>query len=148
MNIGLGRGRVGDEDADAGIWGLGLLLAIRAAVNLGDNGDGVGGGRVETEDRGGGGGRFGNLMRSFRDSVVSWRARTGGAVVDSALTNSGVFSSPSLSSSITSVSGSDAEGRRTVGLVVRARTGAGAGAIVMGLGLGVWLSGELGIGAV
>jgi len=87
---------------------------------------------------------LGNLIRSFRDSVVSWRARIGVAVVASTLTNSGVFSSPSLSSSITSVSGSDVEGgrcgRRTVGLVVRAAPGAGAGerrTVVVGLWLGV-----------
>jgi hypothetical protein len=61
---------------------------------------------------------------------VSWRARAC-AVVVSTLTNSELFSSPSLSSSITSVSGSDVErtrcGRRTVGLAVRAGTEAGAG---------------------
>ena len=67
-------------------------------------------------------------MWSFRDSVVPWRAR-GCALADSTLTNSEDFSSPSLSSSITSVSGSDVErsrcGRRTVGLTVRAGTGTG-----------------------
>jgi hypothetical protein len=44
LNIGLGRGRVGDEEADVDPLGFGLPLAIRAAVSLGDVGDGVGGG--------------------------------------------------------------------------------------------------------
>lgn len=45
LNIGLGRGRDGDgdPDADADALGLGLLLANRAAVSLGDDGDGGGG---------------------------------------------------------------------------------------------------------
>lgn len=93
---------------------------------------------MEIEDTGGGG-RPGNLMRSFRDSVVSWRARVCCAVADSTLTSSGVFSSPSLSSSITSAGGSDVGWtgcvRGAVGLVVRAGEGAGAGerrTVVMG----------------
>ena len=46
LNIGLGRGRDGDEDPDANpdALALGLLLAIRAADSLGDDGD-EGGGR-------------------------------------------------------------------------------------------------------
>jgi hypothetical protein len=153
LNIGFGRGREGDEDADVDALGLGLLLAIRAAVRLGDDGDGVEGSGVEIEDTGRG--RLGNLMRSFRDSVVSLRARIGCALVVSTLTNSGVFSSPSLSSSITSVSGSDSEGTRcgrsTVGLVVRAGPGAGEGerrTVVVGIWLSVWPCGEVGIGVV
>ena len=59
---------------------------------------------------------------------MSWRAR-GCALADSTLTNSEDFSSPSLSSSITSVSGSDVErsrcGLRAVGLAARAGTGTG-----------------------
>jgi hypothetical protein len=45
LNIGLGRGRDGDgdPDADADALRLGLLLAIRAAVSLGDDGDEGGG---------------------------------------------------------------------------------------------------------
>jgi hypothetical protein len=87
-------------------------------------------------------------MRSFRDSVVSWRTGTGCEVIGSALTNSGVASSPSLSSSITSVGGSDV-GRGTVGLVVRAGPGVGPRerrTVVLGIWLGVWPSGEAGIG--
>lgn len=152
----MGRGRVGDDDVDVDALGLGLLLMIRAAVSLGEDGDGVEGSGAEIEDTGGGG-RPGNLMRSFRDSVVSWRASIGCAFVVSTLTNSGVFSSPSLSSSITSVSGSDNEGtrceRRTVGLVVRAGPGVGEGegvrcTVVVGMWLGVWPGGEVGIGVV
>jgi len=92
-------------------------------------------------------------MRSFRDSVVSRRRRTGCAVEGSALTNSGVFSSPSLSSSITSAGGSDVGRtrcwRETVGLVVRAGPGVGPGerrAVELGIWLGVRTSGEAGIG--
>jgi len=93
-------------------------------------------------------------MRSFRDSVVFWRAGTGCvAVVGSVLTNSGVFSSPSLSSSITSVDGEDVERTRcergTVGLAVRAGPGVGPEerrTAVLGVWLGVWTSGEVGIG--
>jgi hypothetical protein len=96
-----------------------------------------------------GGWRLGNLMRSFRDSVVLWRTRTGCPVIGSALTNSGVFSSPSLSSSIISAGGSDAGWEReTVGLAVRAGPGVGPGVrrtTVLGIWLGVWLS-EMGIG--
>lgn len=46
LNIGLGRGRDGDgePDADADALWLGLLLAIRAAVSLGDDGGGSSGG--------------------------------------------------------------------------------------------------------
>ena len=46
LNMGLGRGRDGDgdPDADADALGSGLLLAIRAAVSLGDDGDESGGG--------------------------------------------------------------------------------------------------------
>ena len=150
----MGRGRVGDEDADVDALGLGLLLMIRAAVSLGDDGDGEEGSGVEIEDTGGGG-RPGNLMRSFRDSAVSLRETIGCVFVVSTLTNSGVFSSPSLSSSITSVSGKDNEGtrcgRRTVGLVVRAGPGVGEGVrrtVVMGTWLGVWPGGEVGIGVV
>jgi hypothetical protein len=48
LNIGLGRGRDGDGDSDADAdvdaLRLGLLLAIRAAVSLGDDGDGGRGG--------------------------------------------------------------------------------------------------------
>ena len=154
LNIGLGRGRDGDgdPDADADALGLGLLLAIRAAVSLGDDGDKGGGGCVEIEDTARVW-RLGNLMRSFRDSVVSWRTGTGCAVIGSALTNSGVLSSPSLSSSITSAGGSDVERTRcergTVGLVVRAGPGMGPGerrTVVLGIWLGVWPSGEPGIG--
>ena len=62
---------------------------------------------------------------------MSWRARAC-AVVVSTLTNSELFSSPSLSSSIISVSGSDVErtrcGRRMVGLAVRAGTETETGA--------------------
>jgi hypothetical protein len=92
-------------------------------------------------------------MRSFRDSVVSCRTGTGCAVIGSALTNSVVASSPSLSSSITSVGGSDVGemrcGRGTVGLVVRAGPGVGPGerrTVVLMIWLGVWPSGEAGIG--
>jgi hypothetical protein len=92
-------------------------------------------------------------MRSFRDFVVSWCKGTGCAVIGSALTNSGVASSPSLSSSITSAGGSDVGetrcGCETVGLVVRAGTGVGPGerrTVVLGIWLGVRPSGEAGIG--
>ena len=92
-------------------------------------------------------------MRSFRDSVVSWRTGTDCAVIGSALTNSGVASSPSLSSTITSVDGSEVGetrcGRETVELVVRARPGVGPGerrTVALGIWLGVWPSGEAGIG--
>lgn len=92
-------------------------------------------------------------MRSFRDSVVAWRTGTGCVVIGSALTKSEVASSPSLSSSITSVGGSDVGGTRCgrgpVGLVVRAGPGVGPGerrVIVLGMWLGVWPSGEAGIG--
>ena len=155
LNIGLGRGRDGDGDpdaTDADPLGLGLLLAIRAAVSLGDDGDEGRAGRVEFEGPAGCW-RLGNLMRSFRDSVVSRRTGTGCVVIGSALTNSGVLSSPSLSSSITSAGGSDVGktrcGRGTVGLVVRAGPGVGPGerrTVVLGIWLGVWLSGEVGIG--
>ena len=87
-------------------------------------------------------------MCSFRDSVVSWRAR-GCPLVVSTLTNSEPFSSPSLSSSIISVSGSDGEstrcGRRTVGLAVRVGAGTGAGdrrAFVVETWLGVCSGGK------
>lgn len=70
-------------------------------------------------------------MRSFRDFFVSWCTGTACAVMDSALTNSGVASSPSLSSSITSVGGSGVEGmrweREPVVLVVRVGPGVGPG---------------------
>jgi hypothetical protein len=92
-------------------------------------------------------------MRSFRDSVVPWRTGTSCAVIGSALTNSGVASSPLLSSSITSVGGSDVGetrcGRGTVGLVVRAGPAVGPGerrTVALGIWLGVWPSGEAGIG--
>jgi hypothetical protein len=92
--------------------------------------------------------RLGNLMRSFRDSVVSWRTGTDCAVIGSALTNSGVASSPSLSSSIISVGGSDV-GRGTLGVAVRAGPGVGPRerrTVELGIWLGVWPSGEAGIG--
>lgn len=96
LKIGFGRGRVGDGVAK----GLGLLAAYATAAALGDGGrwsvlgDGDAGGR-----------RLGNLIRSFRDSVVSLRVRTGSACVDtgSTLTTLEIFSSPSLSSSMISV---------------------------------------------
>lgn len=92
-------------------------------------------------------------MRSFRDSVVSRRTRTDCPVIGSALTNSGVASSPSLSSSITSVGGSGVREIRcesgTLALVARAGPGVGPGerrTLVLGIWLGVWPSGEAGIG--
>lgn len=91
-------------------------------------------------------------MRNFRDSVVSRRTGTG-AVVGSAFTNPGVFSSPSLSSSIISVGGSDVGrsrcGRGAVGVVVRAGPGVGPRerrAVVLRIWLGVWPSAEARIG--
>jgi hypothetical protein len=96
---------------------------------------------------------LGNLMRSLRDSVVSWRGGMGCTVVGSAFTNSGVLSSPSLSSSITSAGGSDVGRTRcwrgTVGVVLRAGPSVGPGerrTVIMGMWLGVWLSGVAGIG--
>ena len=90
-------------------------------------------------------------MRSFRDSVVSWRTGIDCEFIDSALTNS-VASSPSLSSSITSVGGSDVGGTRCgrgpVGLVVRTGPGVGPGerrTVVLWIWLGVWMRGEAGI---
>lgn len=158
LNIGLGRGRDGDGVHDVDVdalglgLGLGLLLAIRAAVGLGDDGDGGGCGCGWVEIEGAAGGwRLRNLIRNFKDSVVSWRTGTG-AVVGSALTNPRGFSSPSLSSSITSVGGSDVGrlrcGRGMVGLVVRAGPGVGPRerrAVVLRIWLVVW-PGEVGIG--
>ena len=135
LNIGLGRGRVGDGDGEADALGLLLLTAFAGVVAA------VAAARGDVVDRGGG--RLGNLMRSFRDSVVSWRARTGccccctGVGAGSDLTSSRIFSSPSLSSSMTSVD-NDNEGtrcaRRAVGLV-----GTGEGAAVASAGVWPWL---------
>ena len=58
LNIGLGHGHVGDDEADVDPLGFGLPLAMRA---LGDDGDGECGSRDKIEDAGGGG-RLGNLM--------------------------------------------------------------------------------------
>ncbi len=77
-----------------------------------------------------GGGRLGNLMRSFRDSVVSWRARMGWAEVGSTLMTSCALSSPSLSSSMMSACGGKErarDGREIVGLVGGGERTGGAG---------------------
>ena len=133
LKIGLGRGRVGDGDADP--FGLLAPSPPTTAAALGDDGEeGVAvSGDVD------GGKRVGNLMRSFRDSVVLSMGEVG---VGSDLTTSGVFSSPSLSSSITSVGCGNGEarcGRRAVGLV-----GVGDLTATAGAWFGVWSNGTAG----
>jgi len=87
-------------------------------------------------------------MRSFRGSVESLRATMGcaGADTDSTLTNAGFFSSPSLSSSMTSAFGGNGVccgGRRTSVLVGRGERRTTA----LGVEEGAGASGVVGIGA-
>ena len=95
-----------------------------------------------------GGRRLGNLMRSFRESVESLCATMGsaGAGTDSTLTNSGVLSSPSLSSSMTSVCGDNGVccGWRRMSVFVR--TGEGR-ASALGVYVGAGACGVEGVGA-
>ena len=144
LNIGFGRGRVGDGEPE------GVTTA--------------GGADAETAGRTGAGGRVvvvvvGNLMRTLRDSLFGSAAGRA-AVVGSTLTDSGDCSSPSLSSSMISVGSGSGRTRgrgrgTTTGMVigVGAGTGVGFGTCTGGVasfggdaGAGVGVGGAGGVG--